>query len=162
MLSTGRYCVGGIIVLTLAQKRSGVYKFYYKLSRMKKTEDLTLEADKYFALVEELEAIKTEETFNIGLMHVQFAHMWGKTIRDYHPEERGLHELLNRVSKDVGRTTRSLYKYVELYDRYPVIQEAIDQHGKNVSVRLLLGTSEAKEEGEERPECTHCCPRHCK
>lgn len=117
----------------------------------------------YLALVEELDALKTEEAFDMGMRHVHWAHTWGKTIRDYKSTDEGLDELLTRLSVDIGRSTRSLYRYVALFDRFPDLQRAVDAHGKNISVNLLLGGSEEQTEAkEEKPECDHSCGRHCK
>lgn len=119
-----------------------------------------LSDEMYVAMVEELDALKTEEAFDMGLRHVQWAHVWGQKIRDYVPTEVGMEKTLTRLSVDVGRSVRTLYRYVALFDQYPDLQVAINQHGKSISVNKILGP--AGEDAEEKPECDHSCARHCK
>lgn len=117
----------------------------------------------YLALVEELDALKTEEQFDMGMRHVWWAHQWGMKIRDFKSTDEGLDDFLTRLSVDIGRSVRTLYRYVALFDRFPDLQVAIDAHGKSISVNKLLGGPEDQTEANEgKPECTHCCPKHCK
>ena len=125
----------------------------------------------YMALVEELNALKTEQNFDLSMRQIQWAHLWGKTIRDHAPRAEkksdrfdsvnDLDGLLTRVSVDVGKSKRTLYRCVQLFDTYPDLQVAFNAHGKNVSIRLLLGGDVEKVE-EEKAECSFGCERHCK
>lgn len=107
----------------------------------------------YEALREELEALKVEANFSINMQKLEWAHKAGETIRSYAQTEN-ITPLLSRLAEDVGISERTLYRYVELYDKYPKLEDGINQHGKNVSMTLLLG--DGKEKKEERERCTEC------
>ena len=117
--------------------------------------------ERYLGLVEELDALRVEEAFDMGVRHVVWSHRWGQTIREHKPTDEGLDDLLTRLSVDVGRSVRTLYRYVELYDRFPDINVGLNQLGKSVSVAKLIGPAQ-EDKDDDKPDCEHKCARHCK
>lgn len=118
---------------------------------MKTNAVAVVEGEQYVALVDELNALKTEQNFSAAVQGLQWAHLWGKTIRDYYPKDkhpvgvnpedgRSINALLRRLAVDVGRTDRMLWLYIRLFDTYPNLEAALAEHGKNVSLNKLLGT----------------------
>ncbi len=104
----------------------------------------------YLALVEELQALKAEEVFDYSVRHLQWAHMWGKTIRDHFPKGTGakgrevrseyLTHVLPRLAVDVGRSVPTLKRYIRLYDMYPDVSKALNEgEGKNINIKKLIG-----------------------
>lgn len=130
-------------------------------------EEQSISTEAYLALVEELQALKTEQGYDMSVRGLQWCHEWGKIIRDYYPKvdhkvgkntgEDSLTSALKRISVDVGRTTRMLWLYVKLFDLYPDLQETLNQYGKDVSLRKLLELN--PEEGEETDKRTKLLKR---
>ena len=123
------------------------------------SKELTVSGEAYTALVEELLALKTEQGYDMAVRGLEWSHTWGKTIRDFYPKDQhplgtnnkdSLTKALNRLGVDVGRTPRMLWMYVKLYDTYPDLGKALEEHGKNVSMRKLLDVPGASQkDGEE-------------
>ena len=118
--------------------------------------------ERYAALVDELQALKTEEAFDMAVQHVKWSHEWGRVIREHYSTDQGMENLLSRLAVDVSRSKRTLYRYIELYDRFPNINDGLSTLGKSVSINKLIGHGEEEKEEEDKPECEHNCARHCK
>ena len=117
-----------------------------------------LSTETYEGLVEELQACHVEGNFEINQLKIRWAHKAGEVIRHYVKDE-SITKLLPKLAVDTGIGERTLYRYVELYDKFPDINKELEHHGKNATVSLLLGTS--KEKKDEDIPCNHSCARHC-
>ncbi len=97
----------------------------------------------YENLKEEIGAAITEGVFNTRYAAVEMHHNIGKTIREF-SKDQAITELLQRLAVDLGTSERTLFRSVELFDRYPDLAQLPD--GKNVSMNKLLGSGKEKEE----------------
>lgn len=96
----------------------------------------------YESLKEEVSAALTEGVFNTRYAAIEMHHNIGRTIRE-HTNEKGITNLLTKLAVDLGTSERTLFRAVELFDKYPDLSALPD--GKNVSMNKLLGSGKAEE-----------------
>ncbi len=112
-----------------------------------------LTTESYDALKEELEALRVEAKFDITVRAIEWAHKTGEIIRDF-TKDTNITPLLTRLAVDTGISERTLYRRVELFDKHPNLKKAMDEYGKNVTMRQLMGGD--KKEEIERQRCSEC------
>ena len=111
----------------------------------------------YNAIVEEVQAAKTEMYFQANVLKIEWSHSIGEIIRRHATDEK-ITPLLTRLAGDVGMSERSLWRCVQVYDLAPEEgghQKLLDQHGKDITVSKLISPPKGENEAE-RELCPHC------
>jgi hypothetical protein len=113
--------------------------------------DLAQINDWYEHLVEDCKAIITESVFASRWALVQGYWEIGQRIREddnFKKYAKGNESSLTDLSKNIGIGQRDLYRSLQLYDKYPNIDEIPE--GKNISWNKLI-TKYLPQETEDKP-----------
>jgi len=117
------------------------------------TQELTLNT-----LYEELQEWKTEATFNLQREATYWAHSFGRIIREHITGEL-TEEIIQNLTHETGKSRATIFRWVELYDKYPDLEAEIEhRHKGNISITALLGK---EKETKEKDPCKKC-PLHCR
>lgn len=109
---------------------------------------IVIKDESYNALVEELNAIKTERKFNANIELVYMYHDWGTIINEYQKaHDVGVTKFIQELRKDSGIAERSLFFAKKCAERWPTkeILETSLPEGKATSwakTKKLLGGGE--------------------
>ena len=118
-----------------------------------------LSTQTYEALVEEVQAAKTEMYFQANQLKIEWSHNIGEIIRRHAVDEK-ITPLLTKLAADVGMSERTLWRCVQVFDLAPIEgghQKLLEKHGKDVTVSKLIAPP--KEETEEERELCPTCHR---
>ncbi|MDE2104795.1 MAG: hypothetical protein KGL39_46590 [Patescibacteria group bacterium] len=107
--------------------------------------------------MEEIVALETEAKFDLTNRSLWWAHQCGEIIRRHLGSD--ITKLLPRLAVDTGVGERTLWRRIELYDKYPDLEKELEKHGKDISMSKLLGTSK-KEEKKDECICPTCGTGH--
>ena len=101
--------------------------------------DVTADEEWYAALVEDCAAIITETIFTVRWAKVSGFHALGERIvndGNFSMNARGNGATLNDLSKSVGIHERDIYRAIQFYNKYPVLDTVPE--GKNISWNKIV------------------------
>jgi hypothetical protein len=125
--------------------------------------------EKLDILAEEIKAILVESVFSANMTLLEAKHLVGRTIKEnplYQKSGKGSGEIIKAIADKIGRSERDIYLCVQFYEKFPMIETAVQtSFGEQKKItwsgvkKLIEGKTETCQHDWQKVEawqCSHC------